>query len=796
VKPVNNERSVSLEERATGEERAKGRAAETSCDLGILFIHGIGEQREGETLLQFGEPIIQWIKRWIIGHGQGPDDGVWVRRSVLMPSRRIRRSPAHASIEIKFTPLLNENPRLQTWLFAETFWGEQVQAPKVLTLLGWLVSRGPWVFLLHLTQRARRFTRPIFRYIAWFLALATWILLTALLQLSLLFLSAVAIIPIPRIRRALSAFLLRTAGVLGDSYVLISQEAQRGAILTRFRESLEWLRRQGCKAVVVIAHSQGAAVAYDLLRTEPHSGPHLLITFGAGVVKLEQLRLVHHGNPWALQAAGWVVPLALAAVLTGLRIINDATLPHYAQLLPVMLGILAAGCVFYALRSVRATRVELQKNQRETASSERAIATRWIDLYATHDPVPQGGLDEGLGRPLIMSEEIVNERSYIGDHTGYLTNDVQFVSRLVSILDDVTQLLTLRSGDLADRLKEAENHHRRAVTLLALTRWVNIVALVFIAIWFCDELSRNGSQILSLLDKGPFSKVGTALHTAGDIVTWSTQLIINRAPTSSLGHGVLALSFAVLVTALWRRCFFPLWRWWDRALFIDVTRETDQMGRYGRWLVLPFVSVVGVLPGLLFFLYLYRELRSFELMLYIAPAIVVYGSTAISLIIVLATAGVGVVKEFPKYRSEARNWLKRSVSPDTGWSELITVVIMPAAAMLLAPVFVLAAIGGSQAVRESALSSFAVFGLMVLIGILLEARIGARMHAKGMSMRATAIIMIVSFAVACTAGIPMWRATPEDLGAPIALAAIIMLVTSRILAAVVLTLRARWARRP
>jgi hypothetical protein len=29
--------------------------------LGVLLVHGIGEQPEGDTLLSFGEPLITWL---------------------------------------------------------------------------------------------------------------------------------------------------------------------------------------------------------------------------------------------------------------------------------------------------------------------------------------------------------------------------------------------------------------------------------------------------------------------------------------------------------------------------------------------------------------------------------------------------------------------------------------------------------------------------------------------------------------------------------------------------------------
>lgn len=36
-------------------------------DLGVLFVHGIGAQRRGETLGEFGRPILQWLEEWCAG---------------------------------------------------------------------------------------------------------------------------------------------------------------------------------------------------------------------------------------------------------------------------------------------------------------------------------------------------------------------------------------------------------------------------------------------------------------------------------------------------------------------------------------------------------------------------------------------------------------------------------------------------------------------------------------------------------------------------------------------------------
>ena len=34
-------------------------------ELGVLLVHGIGQQVQGETLVKFSEPLQCWLQRWI-----------------------------------------------------------------------------------------------------------------------------------------------------------------------------------------------------------------------------------------------------------------------------------------------------------------------------------------------------------------------------------------------------------------------------------------------------------------------------------------------------------------------------------------------------------------------------------------------------------------------------------------------------------------------------------------------------------------------------------------------------------
>jgi len=60
-----------------GRASPAGRRAETRPDrsttVGIVFVHGIGSQRPGETLLDWSRPLIRLLTEWRIAHDLPPD---------------------------------------------------------------------------------------------------------------------------------------------------------------------------------------------------------------------------------------------------------------------------------------------------------------------------------------------------------------------------------------------------------------------------------------------------------------------------------------------------------------------------------------------------------------------------------------------------------------------------------------------------------------------------------------------------------------------------------------------------
>src|SRR5262249_60844226 len=85
------------------------------AEIGILLVHGIGEQQRGQTLLNIGEPIIQWVQHWLDDMGMAWSDeereqipeqyrkdkngDIEIRRSVLLPADQ--KIPPYVELDLE-----------------------------------------------------------------------------------------------------------------------------------------------------------------------------------------------------------------------------------------------------------------------------------------------------------------------------------------------------------------------------------------------------------------------------------------------------------------------------------------------------------------------------------------------------------------------------------------------------------------------------------------------------------------------------------------------------------------------
>jgi hypothetical protein len=157
-------------------------------------------------------------------------------------------------------------------------------------------------------------------------------------------------------------------------------------------------------------------------------------------------------------------------------------------------------------------------------------------------------------------------------------------------------------------------HHRRAVYLLAWTRYCCAAALSWVALASPDLLTETGKSTLTSLKTDPLAKVGALAENIGHLVASFAKILIGRESSwlSDLGHATLTFLLFAGATVVWRLCFRPLWEWWDRALLIDVARSENSFGAYGQWLCWPAIGFLPVLPALVLLVFWRGALASVE----------------------------------------------------------------------------------------------------------------------------------------------------------------------------------------
>src|SRR5436190_1757547 len=169
-------------------------ADDDRADLGILLVHGIGEQKQGETLTAFAEPIIEWVRDWLYQESPSGTSIASVPvsgrlKAPLLPPDE----PAHAEVLIGTQRSGETEAEAQRWLFAEAWWGAQVLVPPIAGFTSWLLTRGSWLLLLHVHQRwvARPSSRGWLRLLAGIGTALVWLPLSLVVNAFLLVASLV-----------------------------------------------------------------------------------------------------------------------------------------------------------------------------------------------------------------------------------------------------------------------------------------------------------------------------------------------------------------------------------------------------------------------------------------------------------------------------------------------------------------------------------------------------------------------------------------------------------------------------
>jgi hypothetical protein len=500
-------------------------------EIGILFLHGIGEQTTGQTLHDFGEPLCRWVQRWLDGLStvwrssltvgnvlswltrphpeeageRTPDLEVIEVRYGEQPLRRLRAHrvleplltylhsrrksslddrdrdiedlgrragyeylagraslrpqtesdaavtgaiPPHAIMDLELAKV-NGTLERESWLMAESHWGASFSRPAFLPLAIWIVIITPWMVGAYFGGQVSRQYRPIddhWRELAWRARLTAWwgvlwrvvvapvsVPVSVLIQLVVIGMMLGWVIPFSFVRRRLQALQTAIVGFLGDAYAFAGSPMRSSEIVGRVLRDVAWLERR-CRKLVIVAHSQGAAVSYMALQSRIPPTLRLWFTFGSGLGKLALLQRLRKAGQTGIWAA---VALWALATATGFVFLGDvlAALSR-GEAVGWLKGIgYTAGFLFWTSIYVAASQ-DPSADMWAWAQLLKRKRVKWVDCFSTKDPVPAGPIfNEGKRRNVPDSHEsieVTNRGSFWRDHTEYWSNRDEFVGTLVS----------------------------------------------------------------------------------------------------------------------------------------------------------------------------------------------------------------------------------------------------------------------------------------------------------------------------------------------------------------------------
>jgi hypothetical protein len=561
------------------------------CDLGVLFVHGIGSQERGETVTAWGDALLDWLSAWL-GHGAGhePDPNSIQMlepgpvRPVGAQLRTEGSAPPYIDVEIELPPAsgTGTNPP-QRWRLAESWWAQAFQPPGFRELAFWGFTVLPWALVTHFVTRLERAWRssrslastftPLrvvalgWRLAAEFVLVLVALVVSPILAALVLVMLVLAALPLRTLRDAAVKIQQLLSRTVGDSYVLLGSTTRRRSIISQIERDLAALA--DCRGLVVVAHSQGAAIAYEALRQVQPANLRRFITFGSGQTKLLALRQLARSGAHRLV---WLAPLALATLAFTVWFGIDryrSTGDDAAWVLVYVAGVIAI-----LVSGLAAARDPVAPNE---AAFDIGADHGWLDLYASHDPVPNGPLF-GIHHDQearFESREVHNGASPLGDHTSYWRNGDEFVPA-------VAAAVAAAAGGSIDQPQGLDAEHRRLalarrrwrLRCLRGLRWLAVGTLALLLVVHGD-LSPIGRRVL---------EVWAWLVDLVPLVTWRPDGL-SAAGTVHPLIGVASLGLAV---ALGYLALVGLWRLWERA---DHLRFVSRQG----YLLWPAEFVAGVL---------------------------------------------------------------------------------------------------------------------------------------------------------------------------------------------------------
>jgi len=262
--------------------------------VGVVFVHGIGQQPESHTVREFGGPLLRWLQEW----HKRRDLDFCVTSSDLTYGELAER-PARFTVDLDSV----EGHPAQAWILAEAWWAARLSAPTLDDMIWW-GSKAAVVRSLSLAEvvvnsfrRIPQSPKAIIELVSstlLFIGYVSGAILSAPLILALFVLAQIPG-PVEQAVMRVRSFLLDQ---LGDFYTYMWDDIQAVHIRGSVAAAIHFLvETRDCQRIAVVAHSQGSVVAYDALSSGAVLPADLervktFVTFGSALNNAWDKRLV------------------------------------------------------------------------------------------------------------------------------------------------------------------------------------------------------------------------------------------------------------------------------------------------------------------------------------------------------------------------------------------------------------------------------------------------------------------------------------------------------------------------
>jgi hypothetical protein len=543
--------------------------AQSPALVGIVFVHGIGSQTQSATVREFSTPLLDYLREWHRTRGHPswqPDAAEFSYGGTLEgPARVHLRWPAYRHGGTTWDE--------RRFIFAEAWWATRLEAPTLDVMVGWS-GRVLWgvigtlwrqmaTRIRFLVTRGGRSRSDPGRLAAAVEIASAFVFMLAYLVAAiagyavLIPLFVLARIPIQEVQefilvKALKPFLVEN---IGDFETYMHDEIQALNIRTAVGETIRYLVKAGCDDVCVVAHSQGALVAFDgvcaLARDDPETAAHVrkLITFGGAL------------NRGFAQRE---FPPRLKQTLPA----HVFWLDVWSQYDPVAGGYLR----------------------------RRGVATA---LVAPSDELRQRmHWNAGFDGP--MPDQVTNGMNPVVDHGGYFHNPEQFANRVLAEIDDPrayykSSRFFFHDSDPTSVEADPERVRRRRTRISTLALW-RLIAIGAVAMALvlrgAARIADDGRALRDLIATVPLHELITAPGKFFDGVGLVLDAIGRALEQTGLLTGVIAdvrhswsavpwadlvlatLAVAVLFAGVYWVLRWALYRPWDEREARDSIAET------------------------------------------------------------------------------------------------------------------------------------------------------------------------------------------------------------------------------